>query len=342
MVEELNDRQRTILQHTVGDYIASATPIGSRAISRRHRLGLSPATIRNVMADLEELGYVNQPHTSAGRMPTDKGYRFYVDELLELEKLTVAERRAIGETLEHAAEPEELFREASRILGKIAHQLSLVSAPHFSSAKFERLELLSVSSTKILVVFSVESGIVKTITMEVTSEIRREKLDELGRILNERLSGLTLQQIRDTFALRVEDVKDEETGIIRLLLSSKDRLFDDLWNWSHLHIGGATHAAHQPEFQKPERFRAFLSLVDDEQVMSQVIENRAAEPDGTAITIGQEHQEEKLKEYSIVTSIYKVGDVVGTVGILGPTRMSYSKIIPLVDHMARTIAAMLS
>src|SRR3972149_9676431 len=114
MVVELNDRQRTILQHMVGDYIASATPIGSRTMSRRHKLGLSPATIRNVMADLEELGYVNKPHTSAGRMPTDKGYRFYVDELLELDRLTDAERRAIGETLEHTAEPEERFKEASR------------------------------------------------------------------------------------------------------------------------------------------------------------------------------------------------------------------------------------
>jgi heat-inducible transcriptional repressor len=342
MVETLNDRQKTILQCTVGDYITSATPIGSRAISQRHKLGLSPATIRNVMADLEDLGYVNQPHTSAGRMPTDKGYRYYVDELLELDELTETERRAIGETLEHTAEPQEILKEASRILGKIAQQLSLVTSPHFSSAKFERLELLNVSSTRILVVFSVESGIVKTITMEVPTEVQRDKLDDLSRILNERLSGLTLQQVRETFAVRVQDVKDEETGIIRLLMSTKDRLFDDVWNWSHLHIGGATQAANQPEFQKPERFRAFLSLVDDEEVMTQVVGNRTGEQQETYVTIGQEHQEEKLKEYSIVTSVYKVGDIVGTVGILGPTRMSYSKIIPLVDYMAKTIAAMLS
>jgi len=342
MGEGLTDRQRTILRYTVGDYIASATPIGSRAISRRHMLGLSPATIRNVMADLEELGYVNQPHTSAGRMPTDKGYRFYVDELLELDALTEAERKAIGETLEHTAEPEELFKEASRILGRIAQQLSLVSAPQLSSAKFERLELLNVSSTKILVVFSVKSGIVKTIMMEVATEVHREKLDEVSCILNERLSGLTLQQIRETFAVRVKDVKDEETGIIQLLLSSKDRLFDDIWNWGHVHISGAPQAARQPEFQKPERFRAFLSLVDDEEVINHVVENRTGAPGETTVTIGQEHREEKLNDYSIITSVYKVGDVVGTVGVLGPKRMSYSKIIPLVDYMARAIAAMLS
>jgi len=342
MYEALTDRQKTILRYTISDYIASATPIGSRTITRRHMLGLSPATIRNVMADLEELGYVNQPHTSAGRMPTDKGYRFYVDELLELDDLTEAERKAIGKTLEHVSEPEELFKEASRILGRIAQQLSLVSTPQLSSAKFERVELINVSSTRILVVISVMSGIVKTIIMEVATEVQRGALDEVSRILNERLSGLTLQQIRETFAFRVKDVEDEESGIIRLLLSSKDRLFDDIWNWSHVHIGGAPEAARQPEFQKPERFRAFLSLVDDEEVMTHVVGNRTGDEGESSVTIGKENQEEKLKDYSVITSVYKVGDVVGTVGVLGPKRMSYSKMIPLVDYMAKAIAAMLS
>ncbi len=342
MSEQLSERQRTILRYTIGDYIASATPVGSRAISRRHQLGLSPATIRNVMADLEELGYINQPHTSAGRMPTDKGYRFFVNELLKLEEVSDSERKTIVKTLEHTQEPEELLKEASRILGKISHQLSLVSTPQISSAKFERLELFNVSSTKILVVLSVKSGIVKTIMMEVSSEVHREKLDEVSRILNERLSGLSLHQIRETFATRVKDVKDDETGIIRLLLSSKDRLFDDVLNWSHVHIGGTPEAMQQPEFEDPKNFRAFLSLVDDEELMAQVVEKRDSKPGEATVTIGQEHCEEKLRHYSIVTSVYKVGDVVGTVGIIGPKRMAYSKIIPLVDHMARTIASLLS
>jgi heat-inducible transcriptional repressor len=342
MNEELTERQRSILRYTVSDYIASAAPVGSQSISSRHMLGLSPATIRNVMANLEELGYIDHPHTSAGRIPTDKGYRFYVDELVELDDLTATERKAIGEALERATESEELFREASRILGRIAQQLSLVSTPQLSSAKFERLELFNVSTTKILVVLSVKSGIVKTIMMEVAAEIHREKLDEVGGILNERLYGLTLQTIRETFALRVSDVENEDTGIIRLLMSSKDRLFDDIWNWSHVHISGAPQAANQPEFQKPEKFRAFLSLVDDEEVMIHVMGNQSAEIAETTVTIGQEHQQEKLKDYSVITSVYKVGDVVGTVGILGPKRMSYSRIIPLVDHMAKAIAAMLS
>lgn len=342
MSGELTERQKSILRYTVGEYITSAMPVGSRTLSRRRRVGLSPATIRSVMADLEGLGFVNQPHTSAGRIPTDRGYRFYVDELIELEGISDSERRAIGQTLEAAADPEELLEEASRILGKISHQLSLVSSPHISSAKLEHLELLSVSSTKILVVLSVRSGLVKTILMEVSSEVFRERLDELSRLLNERLSGLTLHQVRETFATRVRDVRDDETGIIRLLMSSKDRVFDDIWSWSHVHIGGTPDVLHQPEFENPKNFRAFLSVVDDKELMTQVVENRDSRPGETTVTIGNEHREEKLKDYSVVTSIYKVGDVVGTVGVMGPKRMSYSKMIPLVDYMARTIAEMLS
>ncbi len=342
MGEELTDRQESILRYIIGEYIASALPVGSRAISKRHNLSLSPATIRNVMANLEDLGYLNHPHPSAGRMPTDKGYRFYVNTLMEMENISDSDRIAIGKTLENTTAPEELFTEASRILGKISHQLSLVSSPHISCATLDRLDLISVSSTKVAAILSIRSGIVKTIMMEVSSEVRREKLDALSGILNERLSDHTLQHIRDTFARRVKDVKDEETGIIRLLMRSTNKLFDDTWTWSHVHIGGTPDVIHQPEFEKPETFRAFIRLVDDEEVLTHVLVKRNPLPGEITVTIGDEHQEDKLKDYSTVTSVYKVGDALGTVCVIGPKRMSYSRLIPLVDHMARTISAMLS
>ena len=342
MGEELSERQQSILRCVIGEYITLATPVGSRAISRQHHLPLSPATIRNVMADLEDLGYLIHPHPSAGRMPTDKGYRFYVNELMQIENLSESERRAIGRTLEKTADPEELFKEASRILGKISHQLSLVTSPHISSAALDRLELINLSSTKIAVILSIHSGIVKTIIMEVSSEVRREKLDELTGILNERLSGLTLHQIRETFATRVKDVRDEETGIIRLLMMSTNRLFDDSWTWSHVHIGGTPDVMHQPEFGNLQNFRSFIRLVDDEEVLTHVLVKRNSKPGEITVKIGDEHNDEKLKDYSTVTSVYHLGDAVGTVGVIGPKRMSYSKMIPLVDHMARTISAMLS
>ncbi len=342
IVEELTEREQSILRFIVGEYIGCAMPVGSRALSRRHNLGLSPATIRNVMADLEELGYLRHPHTSAGRMPTDKGYRFYVNNLMGVESLSDSERRTIGKGLENASDPEELLTEASRILGRISHQLSLVSYPSISGATLKRLELIQVSSSKIAIVLSVESGLVKTIIMEVPSEIRREQLDALSSFLNERLSGETLENIKTTFASRVQDVRDEETGIVRLLMRSANRLFDDIWTWRHVHIGGTPEVIDQPEFGNPESFRSFLSLVDDEDVMSRVFTSRISSSSDVTVTIGDEHEEEKLKEYTTVTSIYKVGDAVGMVGIIGPKRMWYPRVIPLVDHMAKTISSMLS
>lgn len=230
MVEELTERERTILRYIIYNFIQTAKPVGSRYLAKRYSLGLSPATIRNTMADLEYFGYIDHPHTSAGRIPTDKGYRVYVDSLMEVEQLTEEEKQEITHTLKTSADTEEMLRESSRLLGKISNQLSIVSAPHLSSGVFEKLELITISSAKIMAVISIKFGLVKTIMMEVHSEIPREKLETISRILNERLSGLTLQQIRDTFADRVKDMTHEETGLIRLFINLKNKLFDDVRN----------------------------------------------------------------------------------------------------------------
>jgi heat-inducible transcriptional repressor len=342
MPEELTEREQLILHFIVGEYVACATPVGSRTLWERHNLGLSPATIRNVMADLEEAGYLQHPHTSAGRMPTDKGYRFYVNYLMGVEEIPDSDRQAIGRTLEDASNPDTLLTEASRILGRISHQLSLVSSPFIRGAILKRLELLQVTSSKIAVVLSVESGLVKTIVMEVRNDVRREQLEDITRFLNERLTGQTLENIRTTFASRVKDAEDEETGIVRLLMKSAGKLFDDIWTWKNVHIGGTPEVIDQPEFGKPEAFRAFLSLVDDEEVMSRMFSHRLSNLEGVNVTIGEEHEERKLQDYATVASVYRVGDAVGMVGVIGPKRMRYSRVIPLVDHMARTISSILS
>ncbi len=342
MTQELTEREQAILRFLVGEYVACATPVGSRALWRRHDLGLSPATIRNVMADLEESGYLKHPHTSAGRMPTDKGYRFYVNYLMGVEDVPDSERQTIGRTLENASDPDELLTEASRILGRISRQLSLVSSPYIKGATLKRLELIQVSSSKIAIVLSVESGLVKTIILEVINDVRRDQLEGINRFLNERLSGETLEHIKNTFASRVKDAKDEKTGIVRMLMKSANRLFDDSWTWRHVHIGGTPEVIDQPEFGRPETFRSFLNLVDDEEVMSRVLTRRMSNLDEVTVTIGNEHEEKKLRDYTTVTSTYRVGDAVGMVGIIGPKRMRYPRMIPLVEHMARTISSMLS
>jgi heat-inducible transcriptional repressor len=343
MTDGLNERERTVLRYVVHDFIETATPIGSRYISKRHDdvLGLSSATIRNIMSDLEYLGYIGHPHTSAGRVPTDTGYRFYLDSLMKPEQVSSEDQRTIRENLDDSADMESLLRETSRLLGKISHQLCIVTSPEMSSGTFERLELLPITSNRILVVISIKSGLIRTIMMEVASEIPREKLDDLSRFLNERLAGLTLHHIRETFAERMKDAADEQTGLIRLFIDSVDKLFLPQ-RPEKLHIGGAEKIIEQPEFMNPREFRSIIELINNEEYIIHVLQKRDDPFAATQVTVGSENEDEKLKPYSVITTNYAIGDVTGSVGVIGPTRMHYNKMIPLVDYVAQTITALLS
>ncbi|MFQ5797418.1 MAG: heat-inducible transcriptional repressor HrcA [Bacteroidota bacterium] len=341
MAEQLTEREKTVLRYIVRNFILSATPVGSRYISRKHGMGLSPATIRNVMANLEEMGYLNHPHTSAGRIPTDVGYRVYVNNLMEIHRLTEAEKQTIRRQLDSVSDAEEMLRESSKLLGKISRQLSVVSSPHLSSGTFEKLELVTISSNKIMVILAIKSGLVRTIMMEVYSEIPREKLEDISSFLNQRLSRLTLQQIRDTFSSRVQDVKNEESGLIRLFIESVEKLFADINEGDRVHIAGTENLITQPEFGNPKDFRGIIELINNEDIIVHVLEKHDRTDDVT-VTIGQENEEKRMKNYSVVTSPYSIGDVTGTVGLIGPKRMDYSKLIPLVDYVAKVISKMMS
>jgi heat-inducible transcriptional repressor len=343
MGEGLNDRERTVLHYVVHDFIETATPIGSRYISKRHEdvLGLSSATIRNIMSDLEYLGYIGHPHTSAGRVPTDIGYRFYLDTLMKREEVSPQEQQAIRDKLDESDDLEVMLRETSRLIGKISRQLCVVTSPELSSGVFERVELVPITSNRILVVISIKSGLVRTIMMEVGSEISRNKLDRLARFLNERLGGLTMQQMRDSFLERVKDAAEDDSGLIRLFVDSVEKLFTP-GRPEKLHIGGAERIIEQPEFTNPRDYRGVIELINNEEWIVHVLQKREEALPGTQVLVGSENADEKLKPYSIITSTYTVGDVTGTVGVIGPTRMQYHKMIPLVDYVAQTITRMLS
>lgn len=337
---KLNDRERSILRHVVHNYIMTAVPVGSRYISKKFESTLSPATIRNVMADLEEQGFLSHPHTSAGRVPTDQGYRYYVDYLMEMQQLSDVEKNTIQVQLDHITEPSEMLRESSKLLSKISRQLSVVSSPHLSSGVFEKLELLPVSSSRLLVVVSVRSGLVRTIMLEIGMEYHRESLDAVGRLLNERLSGLTLQQIRDTFVDRIRDVQDEKTGLVRLFIESVDQLFDDVRD-EKLHIAGTQNIIEQPEFVDPKNFRSVIELIENEDVIVHLLEKHEDAERNFVVKIGSENDETKVRDYSVVAATYNVDGITGKVGIIGPKRMDYARMIPLVDHVAKAIARML-
>ena len=338
--QDLNDREKTILRSVIYTFIQTAAPVGSRYISKRHSLGLSAATVRNVMSDLEELGYIDHPHTSAGRVPTDKGYRFYVDSLIELEKLSRGEQNAIQSQLQTVPDPEDVLRETSRLISTISHQLGIVSAPKLSSGILEKIELVPLSSTRIMIIISIQSGFVKTMMMEVQAEISRPKLEDVARLLNERLSGITLEQIRRTFPARVQDLQHEETGLIRLFVDSVDKLFDDSRGHEKVHIGATTSLLSQPEFENADKFRSVIELLENEDIIVHVLEEAGWRDGAIAITIGSESGDEKMKDFSLITTPYTIGGTRGTVGVIGSKRMDYQKVIPIVDYVAKTISAL--
>jgi heat-inducible transcriptional repressor len=238
MLRDLNEREKEVLELIIQNFILTATPVGSRYLAKRSDLGLSDATIRNVMADLEDEGYITHPHTSAGRVPTDKGYRFYVNTMMRISALPQSERLKIDQNIMQltASVPtsDDVLRESSKILGKLSKQIGVALSPKLSKGIFEKLDIVSLSSSKLMVIISIQSGLVKTIMLEVRSEIPRQKLDELAQLLNERLSGLALEEIRMSFVERIADYSDE-TGLIRVFIDSAERLFDDQPETERLH-----------------------------------------------------------------------------------------------------------
>jgi len=341
MAGELSQRERTVLHYVVRDFIETATPIGSRYISKRHEkdLGLSSASIRNVMSDLEYLGYINHPHTSAGRVPTDLGYRFYLDSLMHVDTLSPIEQDAIRGALHSKEEQDSLLKESSKLMGRISRQLCVITSPHLASGTLEKLELVPLVGTRVMVIISIKSGLVRTIMMEVASEIPREKLEDIARFFNERLSGLTIAEIRSTFAERVSGRVDDETGLVRLFIDSVDKLFPP-GGKEKLHISGAETIIAQPEFVNPTDFRSVIELINDEEIIIHVLEKLETPPPGVRVAVGEENEDKKLSSYSVVTASYSTGEVTGTIGVIGPKRMNYERVIPLVDYVARAISEM--
>jgi len=338
--EELNEREKLILKSIIQQFILTAVPVGSRFISKKYDIGFSPATIRNVMADLEESGYINHPHTSAGRIPTDKGYRYYVDALMSKENLNPNEKKLIDEKLKPIQkDPETLIKVASSILSQITHQIACVSYPALDDAVLNKIQLIEISSTRLLVVISVTSGLVRTVTLEMNSEVDHSVLESVESKLNEKLCGLTFKQIKNTFSERFKDVENEEKPIIRLFLESTNKVFADSIKDDKIVLTGAKNILHQPEFEDPEKFESVIELIENKDIVIHILEQHMEDTkDSVVVKIGKENMHEKFYEYSLITKDYNLGEVKGILGIIGPKRMEYSKIISIVGYISETLS----
>ena len=342
--EELNEREKNILRYIIQQFVLTASPVGSRNITKKYDLGISPATVRNIMFDLEESGYINHPHTSAGRIPTDKGYRTYVDSLMNLERISQTDKGIIKKSFKQTiVDTDELLRLTSKLLSSITRQLAAVTYPKVDSGTLEKIQLVSLSSTRILVVISIKSGLVKTITLEQNTELKSNQLESVQGLLNERLSGLSLKEIRDTFKDRFRDVPEDHNSIIRLFIDSAEKIFKDVKYNDKLVITGAKNVIKQPEFEVPEKFQSIVELMEDQDVIIHIMEKSGETgSDQVYISIGSENQEERMQDYSLISKEYKIGNVSGTLGIIGPKRMEYSKVVAIVDYVSKLLSEILT
>ncbi len=333
MEQELTNREIQILDSIIKTFIIKAAPVGSRAVSKEYNY--SPATIRNVMMDLEDKGFITQPHVSAGRIPTDKGYRFYVDGIMKIEELSVLEKKQIKQEIgDEALNVDKILEKSCQALCKISNLLGVALSPRFFSGKFKKIELVKLSENILMVIISIESGLVKTITVEVTSDIPKSKLDETARILNERLQNLTLQEINDTIGKRMSDVSEGDDGLIDYFVNSANKLF--VFEDDYMHLSGAQNIITQPEFADHEKVYKILELLDNKKILIHVFNDRESS-DNITITIGKENKKELMKNCSLVVASYRIGSVSGTLGVIGPTRMHYPKMISLVDFIAKEV-----
>ena len=344
---ELSDRERAVLEAVIQSYVETAEPAGSRTISRRFGLGVSPATIRNTMSDLEEKGYLFHPHTSAGRIPTDRAYRVYVDTLLTRPAAPNApDTRLLVEHISvgHDSAIEAILRRAAQTLGVLTQELGVALGPRLDHATLQRLELVRMSAERLLMVLSLDGGAVRTVFVEVQGEIAEEAMAAVSLVLNERLAGLSLREIRASLTQRLRDAttRAEAHELLNIFLQEGDQLFDvgAPSDEQTVLLGEASHLAEQPEFASSEGMRRLMQLSDARAHLAELLRRRSTRP-GISITIGDEHQDPRLESFTVVTAEYRAGPVTGVIGVIGPTRMPYEKIISLVSHTSRIVTDLL-
>ncbi|HET7274582.1 MAG TPA: heat-inducible transcriptional repressor HrcA [Longimicrobiaceae bacterium] len=345
---KLTDREQLVLEAVIRTYVDTAEPAGSRTVARRFELGVSPATVRNTMSDLEEKGYLFHPHTSAGRVPTDQAYRLYVDSLLGQPRSRGAEQKSIRRELSAAGDRsavELLIRHAAQVLGLLTQELGIAMAPRLDQIVLERLELVSVADGKVLLVLTLRAAGVRTIFVDVPADVPPGSVAAVAQLLNERLAGHTLSEIRMTIPDRLRDagpgVDPGAAELLNIFIASADDWFELPDAGEPLHLGRASVLADQPEFHSGPRLRNLIELTERTDLLRSILGERIG-TDGLQVTIGAEHADPALSDFTVVTSEYRVGDMRGVIGVIGPTRMPYERVIGLVESTSVLVSEFLT
>jgi heat-inducible transcriptional repressor len=347
--DALSDRQFRVLEGVIQVYVESAQPAGSEAVARRARLGISPASIRSTMSELESLGYLYHAHTSGGRIPTELGYRTYVNRLMP--PGATSPSRSVRAKLEQEIVPgtrnpiEEILRRAAQVLGVLTQELGVAVAPTLDSLLLERLELVRLSEERLLVVLTLQSGMVRTIFVEIPGAVAPEAIEHVSRILNDRLSGIPLGEIRRSLSERLRDASPASASpggheLLNIFVAEGEDLFDFADAAGEVVLSSAQPLAEQPEFASNERMKTLIELTERRDLLRQAFLDRHRR--GLTITIGTENSDPRLADFTLVTSSYQSGGLSGVIGVMGPIRMPYEKVIGLVEHTSRMVEGLMT
>ncbi|ACB84764.1 heat-inducible transcriptional repressor HrcA [Natranaerobius thermophilus] len=329
----LNWRKQKILKTIISDYIKRAEPVGSRTLTKRYEFDLSPATIRNEMADLEDMGFLEQPHTSAGRIPTERGYRFFVDELIT-RCLSVPQQELLLKKLTKfkALEINEIVQVTARALAEMTDYTSLVLGPQTSKSAFQEIQVFPIDQQRVLMVLTTDTGIIESKPVPVSGNLSKQELSNIVQHLNKRLKGLTIDDITPSLLkeLRTDLIKEVD------LVEKAMHILADSFRHSSANValGGTKNILNQPEFNDLKKVKELLSFFENEEVLAELL----SESEGIVVRIGKENPRDEVKDCSLVTASYELnGRPLGTIGVLGPTRMDYSRVIAIVAQIANEL-----
>ncbi len=342
---DMNDRKKKILHSIISEYIKSAEPIGSRHVAKNLDIGLSSATIRNEMADLEEMGYLEQPHTSAGRIPSDKGYRLYVDSLMRADEMTVNDLSALGSVLElQMGQIDKIIKRAASILSELTQYTAVLTTPEMKRGAIKTVELVPVDASSALIILVTGEGVMKHKRVMLPPGTSVDFVHKFSALLREKLSGLTLDEIS---AAKISEIRRAMEAHFELLFPVLDfiaDIIDDVRAETEVYTSGATNMLSYPEYSDVRQAKEFLDFIEDKNSVVKILQPDGKVLDSGDITvrIGKENELDIMQKSSVITANYHVGDkVMGKLGIIGPTRMDYPRTIAKLKKVSAVLNRLL-
>lgn len=338
---QMDERKRKILRAIVQDYIATAEPIGSRTIARKFDLGVSSATIRNEMADLEDLGFIEQPYTSAGRIPSDAGYRYFVDCLMDPKELNTEEMEIIErESSKRINELQEVIAHTGKLLSELTNLTSLVLGPHKGRSTFGKMHFLPYQPGQVIMVIVKENGVVENHIVDVGENLTAEELQHVAEVFNNKMRGYSIDQVKRSLLHEIYSELSRQRLLIDNAMDMLRAILDDNEEDERIHLGGTLNMLNHPEFRDLGKVKTLFKVFEENEPLKKILTPRQ---EGLNVTIGGENTLKEFRDCSLISATYKVnGLTIGAVGVLGPTRMDYAKVIAIVDFMTRSLTEVLT